>query len=135
MKSASQSGLAVVTGAAGGLGSSFAHKLAERGYHLLLVDRRQAQLEQVCAAISDRHGVTAEPYAVDLCKREEVERLAEGLEQMDEVDLLVNNAGFGTADYFADTDPRLLVSMVDVHVVAPTYLTRAVLPGMIERNR
>ncbi len=98
MKIASQRGLAVVTGAAGGLGSAFAHQLAERGYRLLLVDRRQAQLEQVCEAIAARHGGSAEPYAVDLCKREEVEQLAKRLEQMADVELLVNNSGFGTVD-------------------------------------
>ena len=48
---------------------------------------------------------------------------------------LVNNAGFGTIDYFVDTDAKYVVEMVDVHVVAPTILTRAVLPGMIARNR
>lgn len=135
MKIASKKrGLAVVTGAAGGLGSSFANKLAARGYHLLLVDRRQSKLEQVCESITARHGTSAEPYTADLCNREEVERLAKRLEQMEDVELLVNNAGFGTLDYFVDTDARLLVSMVDLHIVAPTMLTRAVLPGMLERD-
>ena len=53
---------------------------------------------------------------------------------MEDVELLVNNAGFGTTDYFVDTNTSYLVGMIDVHVVAPTILTRAVLPGMIERN-
>jgi len=127
--------LAVVTGAAGGLGGAFAKKLAERGYRLLLVDRRSAELEQVCESLAANQGAVAEPYAVDLCQREEVERLAKRLAQMTDLELLVNNAGFGAVDYFVDTDPSYLVGMVDVHVVAPTILTRAVLPGMIDRNR
>jgi uncharacterized protein len=134
----SERGLAVVTGAAGGLGASFAMKLAERGHRLLLVDRRQNQLEEVCDAIASRYGkygAHADPFAADLSKRDEVELLADRLEHMGDVELLVNNAGFGTIDYFVDTDPRQLVSMVDVHVVTPTILTRAVLPGMLERNR
>lgn len=131
---ATQRRLAVVTGAAGGLGLSFANQLAARGYRLLLVDRRQAQLEQVCAAIADRYEVSAEPYAIDLCNRPEVEQLAQRLEHLD-VELLVNNAGFGTVDYFVDTDPSFLVGIADVHVIAPTLLTRAVLPGMVARNR
>ena len=135
MKNASQGGLAVVTGAAGGLGSSFAKKLAERGFRLLLVDRRRAPLDEVCEAIAAEHGVSAEPYAVDLCKREEVAQLANRLAQMTDLELLVNNAGYGTVDYFEDTDPGYLIGMVDLHVVAPTMLTRAVLPGMVERNR
>jgi short-subunit dehydrogenase len=131
---ASQRGLAVVTGAAGGLGSSFAHKLAERGYALLLVDRRQAELEQLCESIAARHGVSAEPWVANLCDRDEVEQLATRLKQTPNVELLVNNAGFGTVDYFVDTDVRYLVGMMDLHVVAPTMLTRAVLPAMMERN-
>src|SRR5262245_50214117 len=135
MKTASECGLAVVTGAAGGIGSSFANKLAERGYRLLLVDRRQKQLEQACESITARHGVSADPCTVDLCKRDEVQGLAKRLEQTADLELLVNNAGFGTRDYFFDTAARDLADMVDVHVVAPVILTRAVLPGMIERNR
>jgi short-subunit dehydrogenase len=127
------SGLAVITGAAGGLGSSFARKLAERGYRLLLVDRRPEPLEHLCYSLADQQGASAEPYAADLCQREEVERLAKRL-QMEAVGLLVNNAGFGAVDYFVDTEASYLVGMVDLHVVAPTILTRAVLPGMIERN-
>jgi short-subunit dehydrogenase len=131
----SQVGLAVITGAAGGLGSSFAHKLAERGHRLLLVDRRQKQLEQVCASVTARHGALAEPWAADLCNRDDVEGLAKRLDQLGDVELLVNNAGFGTFDYFVDTDANYLVNMALVHVVAPTILTRAVLKGMIERDR
>lgn len=131
---ASQRRLAVVTGAAGGLGLAFANQLAARGYRLLLVDRRQAQLEQVCATIADRYEVSVEPYVIDLCNRREVEQLTLHLQQLD-VDLLVNNAGFGTVDYFVDCDPSFLAGIADIHVIAPTLLTRAVLPGMVDRNR
>lgn len=127
-------GLAVVTGAAGGLGATFARQLAERGYRLILIDRRPTQLEQVCQEITGKTGVTAQPQAVDLCNREQVQQLADDLSKL-EVDLLVNNAGFGTVDYFADTDPKFLVGQADLHVVTPTILCRAVLPGMLERNR
>ncbi len=65
MKIASQGGLAVVTGAAGGLGASFAKKLAERGYRLLLVDRRPEELEQVCQSLAAQHGASADA----LCDR------------------------------------------------------------------
>ena len=126
--------LAIITGAAGGLGSTFAEKLAERGYRLLLIDRRQKQLDQVCESITSRHGASAEACAVDLCNRDELESLATRLRQLADVALLVNNAGFGAIDHFVDTDSHCLMEMALVHVVAPTMLTRAVLPGMIERN-
>src|SRR5262245_7990078 len=134
MKPAAQRGLAVITGAAGGLGSAFANQLAQRGYRLLLVDRRQTQLEQVCESIAARHGAVAESATVDLCRRDEVEGLARRLEQTANLELLVNNAGFGTRDYFFDTAARDLVDMIDLHVAAPVMLTRAALPGMVERK-
>lgn len=131
----SRRGLAIITGAAGGLGLAFANKLAERGYRLLLIDRRQAQLDEVRAALARKHCAETEACALDLCDRKAVEQLAGQLVQRADIELLVNNAGFGTVDFFVDTDVNYLVSMVDVHVVAPTILTRAVLPGMIERNQ
>lgn len=99
-----------------------AKQLAERGYRLLLVDRRQAQLEEVCATIADEYDTSAKPYAIDLCNRHEVEQLAQRLATSD-VELLVNNAGFGTVDYFVDTDTSFLVGIAEIHVIAPTILT------------
>jgi short-subunit dehydrogenase len=134
MKIACQGGLAVITGAAGGLGSAFANQLAERGYRLLLVDRRPQPLEQLCESIAARYSVCVEPYVVDLCQRNELQRLTVRLEETPDVDLLVNNAGFGSLEYFVDADAKSLLDMVDVHVAAPVALTRAVLPRMVERN-
>lgn len=130
----SSRGLAIVTGAAGGLGSAFAHKLAARGHRLLLVDRRQQPLEQLCELVRDKYGVAVEPYTADFSSRDEVEQLSKWVRQLSDVDLLVNNAGFGTLNHFVDTDPRLLVSMVDVHVVAPMLLTHSVLSRMLQRD-
>lgn len=92
-------------------------------------------MEKLCVAIAESHGVHAEAVAADFCQRDEVERLARHLATLPNVDLLVNNAGFGTVDYFADTPVHYLVGQADVHVVAPTLLIRAALPGMLERNR
>src|SRR5690349_11602852 len=99
MKNASPQGLAVITGAAGGLGSTFAKRLAARGYRLLLIDRRLAQLEELCESLTAEFGVAAEPYAADLCNREEVTRLGEHLAQRADLELFINNAGFGNVDY------------------------------------
>jgi short-subunit dehydrogenase len=135
MKTATEGPLAVITGAAGGLGSSFASRLAQRGYRLLLIDRRWEQLGQICEDVAARYGVAAEPCAVDLCERDEIECLARRLGQAADLELLVNNAGFGTTDHFADIELGRHLDMVHVHVLTPMMLTRAVLPGMIQRNR
>ena len=135
MQSAAKGELAVVTGAAGGLGACFAQKLAQRGYRLLLIDRRAEQLRQTCDAINARYGAVATPCSVDLCQRAEVESLAGQLNQTPDLALLVNNAGFGTTDYFVDIDVSQHLDMIHLHVLTPVMLARAALPGMIERNR
>ena len=135
MTKATESKLAVVTGAAAGLGACFATKLAQRGFNLLLVDRRDEPLRQICASLTDRYRTSAEPCSADLSKPAEVESLAQRIGRMPEVELLVNNAGFGTTDYFVDIEASQHVDMIHVHVLTPMLLTRAVLPGMIERDR
>lgn len=127
-------GLAIVTGAAGGLGCAFARKLATLGHRLLLVDRRQEPLELLCDTLVNTYSISAEPFVADFSQREDTDKLTKLVGQISDVDLLVNNAGFGMLDYFVDTDPELLRSMIDVHVVAPMMLSRAVLPRMLDRN-
>lgn len=127
-------GLAIITGAAGGLGTAFAKQLARRGYRLLLVDRRAEPLENLCAEVAASYGVSAEPYVADFGQRDEVKQLARRIGQLPDLDLLVNNAGFGNIHHLVDTDPEVLAQMVDVHVVAPMLLTRAALPAMLERD-
>ena len=122
--------LAVVTGASSGLGEEFARKLAGRGYRLLLAARREDRLRALAAALGQEHEV----MAVDLTKEEDLERLALRLETSPDLQLLVNNAGFGTKGLFWETDYGRQVEMHQVHVMAPLRLTRAALPGMVKRN-
>jgi short-subunit dehydrogenase len=135
MQVPSERGLAVVTGAAGGLGSAFATQLAQRGYRLLLVDRRQAPLDHLCESLTAQHGVAAEPCNIDLCQREQLASLVHRLQRESDIELVVNNAGFGSLNYFVDSDPTALVDMVELHVAAPVMITRAVLPAMLQRDR
>lgn len=119
--------LAVVTGAAGGLGSAFARALAARGHRLLLTDRDAVGLQ----TIADELG--AEAIVADLSREAEVERLSVLLAER-EVGIIVNNAGFGTFSMFADAEWSAQRDMVAVHVLAAMRLCRAVLPGMIKRD-
>ena len=134
MQKATEGEWAVVTGAAGGLGSCFADRLAKNGYRLLLLDRREEQLAKLCERITSQYGVATERAVVNLCDPRELESLAQRLSEMT-VGLLVNNAGFGTTGYFVDIDASRHSDMIHVHVLAPAMLTHAVLPGMIERDR
>lgn len=129
-----QAPLAVITGASSGLGAVFARKLAARGYNLLLAARRMERLEQLQWELEHAHHVHVEPYCVDLADDVQVEDFAKRLETDSPIDLLVNNAGFGTKGLFHTADYARQVEMHKLHVMAPLRLTRAVLPAMIERQ-
>lgn len=126
--------LAVVTGASAGIGREFARQLAERGFDLLLVARDAERLKALGAELSAAHGIDAQPWPADLSRDDAMRTLAEFLARNERVMLLVNNAGFGTKGKFATRPLSEQATMLELHVMAPMLLTRAVLPGMIDRR-
>jgi short-subunit dehydrogenase len=125
----------VITGASSGIGEAFARALAAAGSDLILVARREERLQALGRSLAQAHHVRAEALRADLARREEVERLAETLASREDVDLLVNNAGFGILGGFAGADYGRQLDMVEVHDVAAMRLCRAVLPRMQENRR
>jgi short-subunit dehydrogenase len=125
--------LAVVTGASAGIGRVFCDRLAARGHDLLLVARDAARLETTAGELRSRHGVAARVHPADLADEAQVEALAGALGS-ERVDVLVNNAGFGTTGTLARADPAAQQRMVRVHCLTPLRLSQAVLPGMVARQ-
>lgn len=128
-------GTAVVTGASSGLGEVFAERLAVRGHNLILIARRRGLLEALAARLQDKHAVRCEPIVADLAHPADVHALSERLSSTEDLEMLVNNAGFGTRGEFASVPWTKQEAMLAVHVVAPVQLARAALPRMIERAR
>jgi hypothetical protein len=128
-------GWAVITGASSGIGKEFATQLAAQGFSLFLTARRQDRLNALAESLRGAHGVAMEVFAADLGRPEEITRLAERLRSLENLDVLINNAGFATVGPFFETDLERQVSMLNVQNAAPVVLTRTVLPKMVLRNR
>jgi len=123
---------AVITGASSGLGAIFAEQLAKRGLSLVLTGRDEARLEVVKQKIGPSTHI--ELVVGDLGTDAGVEDLIARLDGR-VIDVLVNNAGFGTHGRFAEIDADREHGLVAVNVDALVRLTHAVLPGMLARGR
>lgn len=122
--------VALVTGASAGLGAEFARELSRRGYALVLAARRKDRLEALVAELGNARAVE-----IDLSEAAAAIRLVENVAAAGEqIDLLVNNAGFGLHGRFDKADPKRLRQMIDLNCGALTELCREALPGMIERR-
>ncbi len=130
-----ESRTALITGASSGIGAAFARQLAPQGFHLILVARREERLAALAAELQGRHRISAEVLDADLSEPADIERVERRIAELENVDLLINNAGFGAPGSFAETDLATQLTMIDVHIIASVRLCRATLPGMITRHR
>lgn len=124
--------VALVTGASSGIGLELAKLFARDGHDLVLVARREAQLEELAEALTDRYDVQATVIAADLADPSAPAEIARRVAAAGlDVQFLVNNAGFGLAAEFARTDATTELQMIQVNVAALTHLTKLFLPGMV----
>ena len=128
---------ALITGASSGIGAAFARRLAADGYHLILVARREQKLQALAQELQERypHTPVADVLVADLAKVVEVERVEAHIRSINRLELLINNAGFGTSGKFAEIDLNKQLDMVHVHINATMRLTRAALPAMITHQK
>lgn len=126
---------ALVTGASTGIGAAYADRLARRGHDLVLVARNREALRELAARLAGQYGVKVDVLTADLTVPHERTRVERRLEEDDSLGLLVNNAGFSAPGALADGRLDDIESMIQLNVVAPTRLTGAMLPRLIERGR
>jgi uncharacterized protein len=125
----------LITGASSGIGEAFARKLAARGHDLLLVARSEAKLVTLCSELGRVNSIRAQFVAMDISTPEAPEQLlAETQKRELEIDLLINNAGFGSMGDFAKLDLALELQMIDLNVRSLVALTHRFLQPMRERK-
>jgi hypothetical protein len=126
---------ALVTGASAGIGKALAEELAAGGTHLVLTARRRDRLEELANALTARHKIKTEIFVADLTRPDAPQEIFNFTKQKSlEIDLLINNAGFGGYGEFPTVDTSLLLNMVQVNCSAVVHLTRLYLPDMIARK-
>jgi uncharacterized protein len=127
---------ALVTGASAGIGKALAGELAASGANLVLTARRKERLEELARRLAEKHKIQTQVFVADLAETTGPEKIfaftkAKGME----IELLINNAGFGRYGEFHTTEIPRLLEMVQVNCSAVVHLTRLYLPEMVARRR
>ncbi len=127
---------ALITGASAGIGVAFAEELARGGTNLLLSARRKDRLDALAQRLTSIYKVQTEVLAADLAEPSAPENIfAFTKDRGLDIDLLINNAGFGAYGEFFEQDAQRLLDMVQVNCSSVVHLTRLFLPPMIQRKR
>ncbi|WP_026507379.1 SDR family NAD(P)-dependent oxidoreductase [Butyrivibrio sp. MC2013] len=121
---------AFITGATSGIGMEFARAYAKKGYRLILTGRRSDILQE----FMDRNACDCRIITADLSLEDELLKLAKELEG-EKIDVFINNAGFGTAGSFLETDTGKELSMIKVNDIAMHFLFKAVLKKMVKKGK
>jgi len=129
------SNLALITGASSGIGAEFARQLAAQGYNLILTARRQANLTELADSLQLSHNTLVEIIVADLATDTGLHKVLERIRNQPDINLLVNNAGFGTHNKFAEVETEKNAAMLQVHVTASVLFTHAALSGMLANRK
>lgn len=126
---------ALITGASSGIGLELAKKYAADGYDLLIVSRREEVLKCLADEISEGYGVSVDFFAVDLSVPGSAEKIYEYVDRKAlNVDVLVNNAGFGNYGFFPETDLQADIELLQLNIVALTHLSKLFVKGMLAKG-
>lgn len=126
-----------ITGATSGFGKAIAVKFASQGYDLIITGRRRDRLDTLQQELCSHYNTAVLPLCFDIQNRKEVADTINGLsDQWKQVSILINNAGLAAGrDYFEDASLDDWDTMIDTNVKGLLYVTKAIVPFMIEQGR
>ncbi len=126
---------AVITGATSGIGKVFAYRLGEQGYDLVITGRRKEELTQVAREIAEKYGVEVVEHIIELSSPIEFSALLQEIQPYEDIEVLINNAGFGNYGTFLEVDYFEHENMVSVHIDVALQLIHAIAPAMVKNKR
>jgi uncharacterized protein len=128
--------VALITGASGGIGLELARLCAKGGHDLILVARRKEKLEEIAKYLTGMYGVKSEVLVADLVDPDAPRAIHDAVEKLGlNVDVLINNAGFGQWGLFGRAELSRQLDMIQVNITALAILTRLFMPRMISQRK
>ena len=128
----------VVTGATDGIGKAYAFNMAKKGLNVVVISRTKTKVEEVKSAIEEKHGVEVKAVVCDYSNFDKAARtrISKELQGLD-IGVLVNNVGvsYPFPQFFHELDDDAVANLIEININSTTWMTRIVLPGMIERKR
>lgn len=125
--------IGLITGAASGLGYEFSNLLAKDSYDLILIDINENKLKESAQRIKEKYKVSLSILTFDLSQPGIADHIYKSIENK-EIDVLINNAGFGLFGFFSETDWKLEESMIYLHVLTLTHLTKLIIKDMVKKG-
>lgn len=126
--------IAFITGATSGIGAVFARRFAREGYNLIITGRRKAIIQHLADDISKSYNVNVEVVIAELSNDDETDRLVNKIKDNENIEVLVNNAGFGIGELFDEDIIKKQENMVKVHIISTMKFINAVIPNMIRKK-
>lgn len=126
---------ALITGATGGIGSCFAMQLASMGFNLILTSTKKYELDFLKTTLSKRHKIKVKIVLADLSKESDIKKLVKTAHSVEDLSMLINNAGFGIGDLFENMNNKYATDMVKVHNLAVVDLTNSLLPMLLKSEK
>ncbi|RMD97919.1 MAG: SDR family oxidoreductase, partial [Calditrichaeota bacterium] len=134
-KSSNNRQTALVTGASSGIGLELSRILAKNGFDVILVARNEEKLSRMASELSEAYKINARPLAADLAEAAAPRKIYQTLQQDGiPVEILINNAGFGTFGPFVENDLDTELKEMQVNMMAPVHLTKLFVRDMVNRK-